>query len=191
MEDEAQQKEERRARERRAAETHAAVRMAWRTWARAALVPPEPAPGKGTETLRIAIRLPRSDSAPRTIRHFLPADTLTALFAYVDAQFIPASSPASSSSSFKKVQDPLTPPENTPASDASLAHQPGWWGFRLYLAYPRRELVWRAGAPLGGVPELRGGAQIVVEPVEPAGGVDGDRDGAEEDEEDGYDTESD
>jgi len=160
----------------------ALIRMEWRRWARRSLVRPEAAkdtPGAS----RLAIRLPGGGG--RTIRLFSPSDSLTALYAYVDSQLIP---PELSPST-----DPLTPPLGTPIDEGDIASQSGnsveWWGFRLFVAYPRKELVWRAQVRLSDIAELKGGAQIVVERGEshassratsPTGGDD-----------DEYDTESD
>jgi len=191
------------------------VRMEWRRWARRTLVKPEAIPvakGAGAGLIRVAIRLPGGDG--RSIRQFSPDDTLTTLYAYVDSQFIPPSLPTSS--------DPVVPPQSDltigkdseasieaqiqsqsrePSSDGEVKAD-AWWGFKLVLAYPRRELVWAPRTTLGSVDGLKGGAQIVVEKIGIARGREGSISPrsagavsptglAEDEEEDGYDTESD
>ncbi|KAF7977538.1 hypothetical protein HWV62_16732 [Athelia sp. TMB] len=180
--EEARQAEERREQERLESERLAAIRMEWRRWARRSLVKPETAKGI-PGAIRLAIRLPGAEG--RTIRQFAPSDSLTALYAYVDSQLIPSDLPASA--------DPSTPPTGTPIDEDGLANQSGgaveWWGFRLFLAYPRKELAWKSQVCLGEITELKGGTQIVVErggshvssrATSPTGGDD-----------DEYDTESD
>ena len=135
------------------------IRMDWRRWARRTLIQPEPVDSKAA--IRIALRLPGGDG--RSIRHFSPEDSLTALYAYVDSQFIPLG--------FDFSDDPQIPPQGFVANDAGIEHQvrslgaDNWWGFKLVLAYPRRELAWQANTNLGSVDGLQGGAQIVVEKV--------------------------
>lgn len=135
------------------------IRMDWRRYARRTLVQPEPV---GSEAaIRIALRLPGGGG--RSIRQFSPEDSLTALYAYVDSQFIPPG--------FDVSDDPQIPPHGFVASDAGIEQQvrslgaDNWWGFKLALAYPRRELAWQANINLGSVDGLQGGAQIVVERV--------------------------
>jgi len=167
---------ERREAERIEEERKEVVRMDWRRWARRTFVKPEitSTAGKGGNTIRIAIRLPGGDG--RSIQHFSPDDTLTTLYTYVDSQFIPTSLPASS--------DPVVPPQSlgndpeagietqiqsqSPAPSSATIGEgkaDAWWGFKLVLAYPRRELVWAPRTTLGSVDGLRGGAQIVVEKI--------------------------
>jgi len=116
--------------------------------------------------IRIAIRLPGGDG--RSIRQFSSDDTLTSLYAYVDSQFIPSDMPPSS--------DLITPPSGILTGEAaielhiqsnsSLTEEKkgnAWWGFKLVLAFPRRELAWTSQTTLGSVDGLKGGAQIVVD----------------------------
>ncbi|KZP27714.1 hypothetical protein FIBSPDRAFT_917855 [Athelia psychrophila] len=180
--EDARQTEQRQEQERLESERLAVIRMEWRRWARKSLVTPEAA--KGTPgAIRIAVRLPDGDG--RTIRQFAPSDSLTGLYAYVDSQLIPSHFPASA--------DPSAPPLGTPIDEESLVRQSigatEWWGFRLFLAYPRKELAWKSHTRLVDIAELKGGAQIVVErggshsssrATSPNGGEDDD-----------YDTESD
>jgi FAS-associated factor 2 len=159
---------ERLERERLEEERKERVRMEWRRWSRRTLVKPEAKGGVGT--VRLAIRLPGGDG--RSIRQFSPDDTLTTLYAYVDSQLIPSDLSPSS--------DPATPPEGTLTGEAALEFQiqklPSeagadkaaadiWWGFKLVLAYPRRELAWAPQTTLGSVDGLKGGTQVVVEKI--------------------------
>jgi FAS-associated factor 2 len=157
-----------------------ATRMDWRRWARKALVLPEPVGEKSG--IRIAIRLPGGDG--RSIRRFSSEATLTTLYAYVDSHFIPTH--------YVPTDDPDAPPHAIAAGETGIQHQiqllgdnaDDWWGFKLVLAYPRRELHWRAGTSLASVEGLKGGAQIVVEKTTSPRA-------ASPTEEDDYDTESD
>ncbi|KII85609.1 hypothetical protein PLICRDRAFT_178656 [Plicaturopsis crispa FD-325 SS-3] len=165
------------------ARKRAVVRMDWRRWSRRALPAP---PEVGTkEDLRLAIKLPGN---ARCIRYFSPTATLTGLYAFVDAQLVPEH--------LSPDDDPEAPPQGSAIGEAALerqirqheGHAEGWWGFKLVLAYPRREILWEAGKTLASVEGLDGGAQLVVELIiEP-----GRRDSGEADtESDGYSTESD
>jgi len=182
--EEAKQEEEKLAWEKDDAARREAVRMDWRRWARKALVLPEPAGEK--EGIRIAIRLPGGDS--RTIRRFSSEATLTTLYAYVDSHFIPAN--------FVSTDDPDTPPQAIGAGESGVEQQvqslggnpDDWWGFKLVLAYPRRELDWRPRTSLASVESLKGGGQIVVEKI---GRQTTSPRAASPTEEDDYDTESD
>ncbi|EMD32464.1 hypothetical protein CERSUDRAFT_118799 [Gelatoporia subvermispora B] len=196
------QEEERRAKEERAREEEAAQlaeeergrRMLWRRWARRALIVREPRPGGEPDrgkTIRIGVRMP---DGRRVVRFFGEADQLVALYAYVDSLFVPPGTPTEG--------DPQAPPSGNAIGEEALVEEmqrsgkspEKWWGFQLVLAYPRKEISWEAGRKIGEVDALKGGGQIVVEPMadesigkgkqkaQPATGDDGS---------DGYKTESD
>lgn len=196
---------EKQERDKVAEEMRETIRMEWRRWARKTLVTPE-ADGR-VGTIRIAIRLPGGEG--RSVRQFSPDDTLTSLYAYVDSHFIPSEMPPSS--------DPVAPPSGILVGEAGIesqihSHSPAeekegnravaWWGFKLVLAYPRRELVWAPHTTLESIEGLKGGAQIVVEKIrngksrEPERERTGPRSAGtvsptSSEDEDGYDTESD
>jgi FAS-associated factor 2 len=182
--EQARLEEERLVEEREEAARRDAIRMDWRRWARKALVQPEPVGEKAA--IRIAIRLPGGDG--RSIRRFSLDATLTTLYSYVDSHFIPAR--------FSPTDDPDTPPATIAAGETGIEQQiqsssggdaDGWWGFKLVLAYPRRELHWRTRTRLADVDGLKGGAQIVVEKI----GRPATSSRAASPTEDDYDTESD
>jgi FAS-associated factor 2 len=196
-----QEKAEQEAREREREQRRQAAekRMEWRKWTRRVVVGDRlerdyVRVGDGGKPLRIAFRLPGN---PRLVRQFSATDTLTNLFAFVDAVLVP--------SSYAPFEDPVMPPDVDDGVEqgvvdpavillAQVAGCPGgadaWWGFKLFNAYPRREIQWDAQTKLGEVDVLKGGAQLVVEPVsEPAAGHN-EADGNGSDKEgDGYDTE--
>ncbi|KAG7442218.1 uncharacterized protein BT62DRAFT_1079531 [Guyanagaster necrorhizus] len=126
-------------------------RMVWRRWARSALLRPE----NPSDRLRIAVRLPEGR---RLMRRFGPADTLTALYAFVDTEFIPAR--------FAIQDDPPSPsePGDVEARIDEMGGQADWWGFTLHSAYPRVEVPWEPRKRLGDVACLKdGGGQLIVE----------------------------
>ncbi|RDB14772.1 hypothetical protein Hypma_004123 [Hypsizygus marmoreus] len=93
-------------------------------------------PAKGT---RVAVRLP---SGGRVIRVFDETKALTALYAFVNAQLVPAA--------FKPEDDPVNQPEGQHKEvEACLEEQIAgemdgdWWGFQLATAYPRKEVPWQ------------------------------------------------
>jgi FAS-associated factor 2 len=156
--EQAQMEDQRRAREAEATLKRETVRMDWRRWARRALVAPDVIGCQ--DTVRIAIRLPTDK---RVIRHLSPTSTLTTLYAYVDSLLIPPH--------FAREDDPAISPEGNASGEAGMEQQillshnaaEEWWGFKLVLAYPRREIVWKAGTQLGDVESLKGGGQVAVE----------------------------
>ncbi|KAI0367261.1 hypothetical protein BV20DRAFT_1024608 [Pilatotrama ljubarskyi] len=166
-----------------------AHRMAWRRWIRRGLVVREPRPGETGrgKTMRVGVRMP---DGRRVVRFFGESDSVTALYAYVDSLFIPPE--------FIQDADPPTPPEGGWVGEDGLVGEmqrsgrpaEKWWGFRIVLAYPRREITWEPKKRIGDVDVLKGGAQVVVELV-----ADGDSKGkrraaAEDDaEDDEYHTE--
>jgi FAS-associated factor 2 len=128
------------------------VRMEWRRWARRV--------GMGVQgKVRIAVRLPNGG---RVVKMMEETATLTALYLLVDTQLIPAELTAQ--------DDPSSPPgyEGDGVEEA-IEKQIGlkgeeWWGFRIFLAYPRIEIPWKKGRRIGEVECLRGGGgQVVVE----------------------------
>jgi len=136
------------------------TRMAWRCWGRRVLVTPDLQDSKGA--IRVTFRLPGDK---RTIRQFLSTATLTSLYTYVDAQLIPLN--------LAPEEDPVISPNGDRTGEAALekciiqSEDPNaWWGFKLVLAYPRREIQWEVGRQLSEVEVLRGGGQIMVEMVE-------------------------
>ncbi|SJL06638.1 uncharacterized protein ARMOST_09980 [Armillaria ostoyae] len=188
MAEEKRVEEERRAEERRVQEEavrqqreveerkkRESERMVWRRWARSALVKPE----NPSDRLRIAVRLPEGQ---RLMRRFGTTDTLTALYAFVDREFIPAK--------YAAQDDPQSPPEagDVESKIEDMGGQRGWWGFMLHSAYPRVEVPWEPRKRLGDVVCLKdGGGQLIVE-------VAGDKrrlsvGKGKDKEDDGYDTE--
>jgi FAS-associated factor 2 len=157
--------EERRAREVEEALQRTLVRMHWRRWGRRALVPPDVRDAK--QSLRIAVRLPRDG---RVIHHFSHTATLTTLYAFVDGYLIPRE--------LDPADDPHASPDGMMASGeeamecaaVSGGAPEEWWGFRLVLAYPRREITWEPRVKLCDVECLKGGGQVMVELI----GTDGD-----------------
>ncbi|TFY73566.1 hypothetical protein EWM64_g10447, partial [Hericium alpestre] len=107
--------------------------------------------------LRIGVRLP---DGQRVIRGFARADTVGALYCVVDTALVPV--------------DPLADPEDE-AQETEIGLQEliagsgqeadRWWGFKLFLAYPRREIKWDADVQLGSIDGLERGGQVVVEKV--------------------------
>ncbi|OSC98843.1 hypothetical protein PYCCODRAFT_1374324 [Trametes coccinea BRFM310] len=167
-------------------------RMAWRRWIRRGLVVREPRPGEAArgKTMRVGIRMP---DGRRVVRFFGENDTLTAFYAYVDSLFIPPE--------FIQDADPTTPPGGKTGEDGLVAEMSRsgkapekWWGFQIFLAYPRREIAWEAEKRIGDVEALKGGGQVVVELVQDNDGKKGKGKGkgeaSGEDEDDEYHTES-
>ncbi|RDB26785.1 UBX domain-containing protein 3 [Hypsizygus marmoreus] len=189
---EARMEEERRGRDRRRAEEEEEQRrqmrelerkrredkrVEWSRWGRRVLAGKrEPAKG-----MRVAVRLP---SGGRVIHVFDETQTLTTLYAFVDAQLVPAA--------FKPEDDPVNPPEGQHKEvevcfEGQIAREidGDWWGFQLATAYPRKEVPWQRGVRLADVESLRGGGQVVVEMT---GNKERNGQAAGEDS-DGYDTE--
>ncbi|OCH92438.1 hypothetical protein OBBRIDRAFT_452074 [Obba rivulosa] len=169
-------------------------RMLWRRWARRALVVREPRPGGEPDrgkTIRIGVRMP---DGRRVVRFFGEADQLVALYAYVDSLFVPPGTPPEG--------DPQAPPSGDAPGEDALVEEiqrsgktpEKWWGFQLVLAYPRKEILWEAGRKIGQVEALKGGGQVVVEPVADDGAEKGKQKAQStggDDGSDGYKTESD
>ncbi|KAF5354105.1 hypothetical protein D9756_007270 [Leucocoprinus leucothites] len=164
------------------------VRMNWRRWTRKNVAGPLAAAGGN---LRLAIRLV---TGTRLVQSFAPTTSLTALYAYVDAQLIP--------SHFAPEDDPSAMPEGTEAGEKAIEAQiraagsaAEWWGFQLATAYPRSEIPWKRDVQLGDLVALKGGGQIVVEMLgSPRSSVErtnGGTGGGDGDDDDDYRTESD
>jgi FAS-associated factor 2 len=137
-------------------------RIKWSSWAERVFVEPEPN-STGDGALRIAVTLPRTG---RVVRRFRKETTLTGLFMYVDSQII--------SAELRGQHETVNPPNGaTGAAEAVLEAEirqarasESWWGFKLLLAYPRKEIRWEAGKCLTEIEGLSGGGQIVVEMVD-------------------------
>lgn len=146
-----------------------ARRMSWRRWGRRAFVPREPRPGVAEpargKTIRVGARMP---DGKRGVRFFGENDSLTAVFAFVDTLFIPEGK------DFSTDLDPTSPPDDASQGEEGLMkamHDMGkvgedWWGFKLVLSYPRREIAWEAGKRIGDVEGLKAGGQVIVEMVD-------------------------
>jgi FAS-associated factor 2 len=157
-------------------------RMEWRRWARKSLVLPDTFIGG----LRIAIRLP---SSPLVVHRFPRSSTLTSLFTFIDTHLIPPH--------FSPSSDPSSPPLHTPPSHPStestidaqillLSSPETWWGFKLMLVYPRREVYWKPNKLIADIEDLREGGQVIVEMIN--GHSSSDR-SLEKVDDDGYSTE--
>ncbi|KAH7907175.1 hypothetical protein BJ138DRAFT_1070633 [Hygrophoropsis aurantiaca] len=156
---EIREREERQRLEQERQEKKKEVRMDWRRWMRSSLIP-SMGPATTGSAVRIAVRLPNNE---RVVRVFSPMSTLTALYAFADSKLIPTDILLSDD------------PKHAPATDvndlrgleAYIGQQPehsdAWWGFKLALAYPRREIKWEAAKCLRDVDGLQDGSQVVVE----------------------------
>lgn len=131
-------------------------RTMWRRYARRMLVPQE-IPGSKT-AVRVGIRMP---TGKLVVRKFEPTDTITGLYAFVSSQFIPANE--------LPEDDPLEPPSGTGEFGADLEGRDWDWEFRLAVAFPKSVVEWKKGerTTVGGVPALKGGANLVVEMLRP------------------------
>ncbi|KAF7324835.1 UBX domain-containing protein [Mycena kentingensis (nom. inval.)] len=143
-----------------------AERATWRQWTRLAVSQiTEDAGGE-----RLAIRFP---DGRRVVRRFAASDSLTFLYAFVDAELATSSGEGSDVSPTGHHFDDLerAMDEQVEAS----ADADSWWGFQLMLAYPRREVLWSKGK-VGDVDCLKGGAQLVVQLNSPVPMNNGDLD---------------
>jgi FAS-associated factor 2 len=165
------------------------TKMAWRRYARARMVPPEPSVGQGRGSTRVMVRLP---DGTRLVRTFGADADLTALYAYVDAAFIP--------SSMHKGGDPREPPVGIAEGEAGVVEQvslrgsaDAFWGFHLAFGFPRREVPWMPGKKIDSVEGFRGGGPLVVELVDQGAPrrKSGESARTKPVDHDGYDTESD
>jgi FAS-associated factor 2 len=152
---EERQKQQNEADERKRKEE---TRMEWRRWAR------RNGAGVGAEgKVRIAVRLPNGG---RVVRMLKETTTLTGLYLLVDTQLIPTELTLQEDRS----SAPEEGYEGNGVSEAIEKVIEGqgeeWWGFRLVLAYPRKEIPWQKETRIGEVECLRGGGQVVVEMLE-------------------------
>ncbi|KAH7922727.1 hypothetical protein BV22DRAFT_1197199 [Leucogyrophana mollusca] len=178
---ETREKEERHRMEQERREKYELLRMDWRRWMRKSLVPSSVA--TSGPSVRIAVRLPDNE---RVVRAFSPSSTLTALYAYADSKLIP--------SNLRPEDDPEHAPstglDGIDGLDTYIQrHSDGptaWWGFKLALAYPRREIKWEASKCLRDIDGLQDGGQVVVE-LHNGGRVSSPNDASDDE----YDTESD
>ncbi|TFY50111.1 hypothetical protein EVJ58_g11181, partial [Rhodofomes roseus] len=100
--------------------------------------------------------------------------------------------------------DPVVPPGNGAPGEVGLLKEiegsgrapEKWWAFKLWLAYPRKEVVWEPSKRLGDVEALRGGGQLIVELVADADSAKAkgkqrasDVPAGEDEDDDGYETE--
>lgn len=176
---------ERIAREADEQEQREVLRREWRKWARRRLILPDAGIG-----LRMAIRLPGDK---RVIRRFSPSATLTSLFTFVDVHLIPPH--------FDSSDDPESPPSGSILGEMAIEHQisssggaaDAWWGFKLMLVYPRREIKWEPHTVLSDVESLKDGGQVVVEMIAGSRRSSADRrrssEAAHSNSDDGYSTE--
>jgi len=168
-------------------------RMRWRRYMRRFMKEKEGRPAGGTR-VRLGIRLP---DGKRPIHTFDAEDSITSIYAFVDTHFIPGD--------LSYAEDPSFPPSSSSSSlqgesavNNEISRYEGasesWWGFKIALAYPRKEVSWRQGAKIGSIEGLEGGGQLVVEMVSNGNGNGKARKslGLESPgDSDGYDTESD
>ncbi|KAJ7432072.1 hypothetical protein B0H11DRAFT_2179967 [Mycena galericulata] len=153
----------RREREAAEREKRARERGLWRRWSRRALQQDK----EDAEGVRLAIRLP---DGGRVVRRFAESRSLTALYAFVDAQLADGEGEEVS-------------PEGHGVGELERAMEEqvgevgpdAWWGFRLVLAYPRQEIGW-GQETVGKIECLKGGGQLVVQMLATESTVNGDAD---------------
>ncbi|KAJ7083737.1 hypothetical protein B0H15DRAFT_911810 [Mycena belliarum] len=145
----------RKAREAAERERYAAERAQWRRWTRRTLAGTR----EDAQGVRLAIRLPNGE---RVVRRFGNKSSLTALYAFVDAQLEGTPDAAGDSevspAGHREADVERAMEEQVDATGDADA----WWGFRLVLAYPRREIPWTRGMAVDQVDCLNGGGQLVV-----------------------------
>lgn len=133
-----------------------ALRLQYRRWMRRCIVPTE---HRGANGIRLALKLPGNT---RLVRTFSPSSTLTELYAFVDIQTLPLT--------LQPETDPEHMLEGSEPDLRKLGHYiqsqtndaESWWGFKLVLPYPRREIKWTPGASLVEA-GLKSSEQLVVE----------------------------
>ncbi|KAF8559473.1 hypothetical protein OG21DRAFT_1503382 [Imleria badia] len=133
-----------------------ALRVQYRRWMRRCIVPTE---HRGANGIRLALKLPGNT---RVVRTFSPSSTLTELYAFVDTQMLPLA--------FQPETDPEHISEGSEPDLQKLGNYiqlqaidaVSWWGFKLVLPYPRREIKWTPSALLVEA-GLKSGEQLVVE----------------------------
>lgn len=177
------EEEERRKLKAAEAEKRRKERAHWRRWSRKALIRPESA----QDNLRVAIRMP---DGKRIMKKFSRNDaTLTELYSWVDAQFIPSDlDPSTDPALPPPSYEHLVPSTVDDAIDRLVSANPSWWTFTLVNSYPRKPVPWQPNTRMSDVECLSesGGGHLVVEMFSPRS--DGYLDGKTE-EVDGYDTE--
>ena len=157
LENEARRQEEERKRlEREKQANFQALRLQYRRWMRRCIVPAE---HRGPNGIRLALKLPGNT---RVVRTFSASATLTELYAFVDTQILPLNlQPETDPDHILEGPEPdLQKLESYIQSQAKVAES--WWGFKLALSYPRREIKWSARASLTQA-GLKTGEQLVVE----------------------------
>lgn len=172
-EEERKRKEEEVRAQHEAAERHKRKeeRIHWRRFARRVVAPKE-VPGSKS-AVRIGVRLP---NGKLVVRKFEPTDSITGLYAFVDAQMIPPQ--------YNPEDDPNEPPAGQRYAGDADTHD--WeWGFKLAVAFPKSAIPWTKGSQMeiGDVHALKGGANLVIEMLAPTHNDDNDT-ASDEDEED-------
>ncbi|KAJ6466984.1 hypothetical protein C8R45DRAFT_1079465 [Mycena sanguinolenta] len=161
---------------REEAERRANERARWRRWTRKALsgVPED------RDGVKLAIRMP---DGGRVVRRFADGRSLTALYAFVDAQLVDGAGAGEGDAGERSPKghaaSQLEAAMEAQIADAGAGARgaDAWWGFQLVLAYPRRDIPWSRGATVGDVESLKGGAQLVVHLLTPTNTPDEDDDG--------------
>ncbi|KAA1477847.1 hypothetical protein DENSPDRAFT_845055 [Dentipellis sp. KUC8613] len=148
---ELREREERESAERERVRREKEERRArWKRGVRGTFVGPEREGG-----MRIGVRLP---DGQRLVRAFARGETVSSLYAFVDAHLAPEAEGGEAGGDVEGEGE---------AGLAELVREFGdadaWWGFKLYTAYPRREIAWIAGVALSNVDGLERGGQLVVE----------------------------
>lgn len=133
----------------------AEVKRHWRKLRRAELIPVE------TKELRMSIRL---GDGERLMRGFAKTDSVTALYAFVDAHLVPAEELSEKDEAVSGSGDGEQEVERMVVDAGQSADE--WWGFKLFTAYPRLEVAWTPGTKLVEIPGLEQGGQLVVEMVD-------------------------
>jgi len=170
-EEERRRKEEEERAQREATERYKRKeeRIHWRRFARRVVAPKE-VPGLKS-AVRVGVRLP---NGKLVVRKFEPTDSITGLYAFVDAQMIPAQ--------YDPEDDPNEPPAGRCYAGDADTHD--WeWGFKLAVAFPKSAIPWTKGShmKIGDVEALKGGANLVIEMFTPM--HEGDNDTASDDDE--------
>ncbi|EPQ51567.1 hypothetical protein GLOTRDRAFT_65747, partial [Gloeophyllum trabeum ATCC 11539] len=157
MEEERRKREEERRRmEEREAEAfrrekREAVRRRQRRWVRKLVDPVK-------DGVRVAVRSP---SGARKVVVLDPAASLTVLYAYVDAEVLMGGVDTDARS--YSGEDAFGETDVREQIDLLGGDPDKWWGFKLALTYPRREIEWLPDRSIADVEGLKGGAQLVVE----------------------------
>jgi FAS-associated factor 2 len=171
-EEERRRKEEEERAQREAADRHKRKeeRIHWRRFARRVVAPKEVLGSKSG--VRIGVRLP---NGKLVVRKFEPTDSITGLYAFVDAQMIPAQ--------YNPKDDPNEPPAGYRYAGDADTHD--WeWEFKLAVAFPRSDVPWTKGSQMKirDVEALKGGANLVIEMLTPMYEDDNDTESDEEEE---------